>query len=791
MKYNDEHGASEAMLAATAEPNAHEVSVTSKTEANFPLEARPYAADVIAVELIANGYRPVPIPRGEKGPEIRKWNEKAFGPDDFSPSSNIGVLTGHGVALLDIDVTDKEIAGDIVREVIDRIGARGPILIRTGLAPKVGIPIRAPIGIRKQVVELDGGHKIEVLGLGQQFVAYGLHPDGQMYDWADRGSLVDHRAEGLPDMTEEEIKELLDWATENYATPRASRDGAARFRALDAGLRRATLDRKIIDLLNSRRNTLPTGSYIDWRNMGFGTRAKYRGTELEVEAREAFIEFSLRWENGATERRAIDKLWNSERESDGGEKRIGPGTAIKILQRLPTMFVADAAYQTEKAVKLAPPAEIGAQFTGLAKGLYQQLTLASDRQASNIQIAGVLTTLSAIIGPCAVIQNGVKGKCCTNLYTLALAKTGAGKETIRTLVSSALNVANRGSEVFDGAPSDVSFNAALSRLGGRSALLIDEAGIIAKASKQSSNSHQRLLIALLMKAHGCGLTRLEARQYSDRKKDIEAVEHPRPTVMLTSTVQDFADGSSQEDSASGFFNRFLAFVDEEHIPYKPREVRPDNQAVVDLPEDICSALRRLAGANLGPVLPLRVPPVAVKLTDDAYLQLEDFKFDEVEAHLKVGGVRAETWSRAVENAQRVAGLLAVSDALMDDGSDLSAVECNANHVDLALKIVRRGLAQLERIAHMAGQRTSRIEALKDKVLRTLEKNQGQASRTQINRTALRGVRNDERTDILDALVGDGEIVRYDRPSDGKSGPKAEMFALPNNAHNKGEDPPVG
>ncbi len=791
MMRNDELIEGANMVPATAAQAVLETDSAGTVEATRPADLRSYDAGEIAAQLIANGYRPVPINLGKKGPKIPRWQEKTFHPDDFLPSSNIGILTGHGVALLDIDVTDKEKADAIINEFIDRFETRGAILIRTGEAPKAGIPIRTPSGMKKKTIKLDEGHQIEVLATGQQFVAYGLHPCGRMYEWDEFGSLVDHCAEDLPELTEAEINSFLAWVIEVYGGGEKPINCTAQdqAQAIEVAVLQMTLDRKIIDLLKTRRNTLAAGSYEDWRNIGFGTHRKYRGTKLEAEAYDAFFMFSMRWENGTTRPQDIDKLWNSER--DGVCTPIGPGTAIQILRGLPSMPPEERADPIDAASTLVPPADIGAQFTGLANRLYQQLTAASDREASNIQIAGVLAALSAVIGPCAVIQNGVKGKCCTNLYLLSLAKTGVGKETIRTLVSSSLHAADRGGEVLDGSPSDVSFHAALARLGGRSTLLIDEAGIIAKANKTSANSHQRLLIALLMKAYGCGLTRLEARQYADRKKNIDAVELPRPTVMMTSTVQDFADGASQEDSASGFFNRFLAFVDAEHVPFKPRQVRPDNQAVVDFPSDISAALCRLGGVHVGPELPQRLPEIAIILTDNALRQVEDFKFGEVERHLEVGGTRAETWSRAVENAQRVAGLLAVSDALMDDGSDLSNVVCDERHVDLALQILRRGLAQLESIAHMAGQRSSRLDMLKDKVLRTLEQWKGQATRTQINRSALRSVGGEERQSILDAMVADGEIRLEDQSRDGKSGPKPDVFLLPNRAQNNSAYAPTG
>ena len=442
--------------------------------------------------------------------------------------------------------------------------------------------------------------------------------------------------------------------------------------------REATLDRKIIDLLKFRRNTLPKKSYAAWRDICFGTIDKYRGTSLEEEARQAFINFSARWEIGVTKDAEIEKLWNSE--DDGKSKRVKAGSAIFHLNKLPPMVVPAPPPLEPENADLGLPSADEIELTGLAARLYSLLLKASDREPGNLQIGGVLVALSALIGPSATIENGVAGKCCTNLYVLSLVPTARGKETIRTLPSTILNVAGRGEEAFGGSPSDVSFHAALASKGGRVTLMIDEAGILAKAMKSQSQSWQRLLISLLMRLYGLGLSRLEARQYKDRKNDIEAVEKPRPTLLLTSTVNDFVEGTSQEDSSSGFFNRLVTFVDTELPPLKDRTDLPDKHAVSDLPDDVVEAISRLAGSHIGPKLADRLPTISVHMTREAREKLLDLKFDKVEKKLKSGGLIAETWGRAVENTQRIAGLLAVSDALVDPGC-MIGVRQEAAHTD--------------------------------------------------------------------------------------------------------------
>ncbi|MGG7643901.1 DUF3987 domain-containing protein [Rhodovulum sp. YNF3179] len=541
-------------------------------------------------------------------------------------------------------------------------------------------------------------------------------------------------------------------------------------------LRQLSLDRRLLDLLTTRRNTLPVGSYATWRNIAFGTIDKYRDTAFEEEARTAFIDFSLRWENGETARKEIDRLWASE--DDDKPARIGAGTAIMELEKLPPLGPPpdpDGGHAMV-AEDDSPATEIA--FTGLAKRLHEALERATDRRAGEVHLGGVLAALSALAGPSAVIRNGVMGPCCTNLYVLALARTAYGKEAIRTLLASLLDEVGRRDEVFDGSPSDVSFHATLSRQAGRATLMIDEAGILAKAMKSHSQSWQRMLMSLLMQVYGRGLTSLEARRYKDTKNDIEAVEHPRPTLMLTSTIKDFTEGTSQEDSSSGFFNRLTVFVDRELPELRGRDDLPDRQAVVEFSEDVQSAIRRLKGVDHGPFVPGPVPKIAVWLSDDALERMIDFKFGEVEARIRSGDLAAETWGRAVENAQRIAGLLAVSDALMTPEASLDRVPCERRHVDLAISIMRRGLIQLEEIARNAGRTGGQLDRVKDRVLQVLEKAGGTATRNHITRHALRNVPDDRRSGVLNAMVEDGEIEQTVEAISGKPGIKPTMYRLP-------------
>ena len=183
----------------------------------------PKSAPDIAAQLIANGYQPVPIPHGQKGPRIPGWQDRTFKPTDFAADANIGIRCGDGaVAFCDIDVYCPETAKAIAAEWLRRFPAQHcNWMQRTGQPPKTGFLFRLPHPIAKITQKIaptgyapegkDDG--IEILCEGQQVVAFGIHPDTQKpYQWhgfdpTDFKGKVDD----LPEITREQIVEFLEW----------------------------------------------------------------------------------------------------------------------------------------------------------------------------------------------------------------------------------------------------------------------------------------------------------------------------------------------------------------------------------------------------------------------------------------------------------------------------------------------------------------------------------------------------------------------------------------------------
>ena len=187
------------------------------------------ATTSLRVMLQAAGFSPIPImgkrPVVEDWPnkldvsreEILSWEVK------FPDCKSTGILT-RNTPTFDCDVLNIEAAAAVEKLVRKKFGKLGRVLKRTGLAPKFCVPFRTEAPFAKiQIKLLPPGagddaepEKLEFLGDGQQFVAFGIHPDtGQPYSWG-KGSLGAPGKvwrKNLPPVTAEEARAFVDEAT--------------------------------------------------------------------------------------------------------------------------------------------------------------------------------------------------------------------------------------------------------------------------------------------------------------------------------------------------------------------------------------------------------------------------------------------------------------------------------------------------------------------------------------------------------------------------------------------------
>jgi hypothetical protein len=188
------------------------------------------------------GYSPIPV--NGKRPASEAWEQKLVtNPDEialwdkvFPYAKNTGILT-RITPTIDIDILNPEAAVAVEELARERFEERGFILVRIGRAPKRAILLRteanAPFKkIARSFVSPSSSErapeKIEVLGDGQQVVAFGIHPDThQPYRWFG-GEPGNIRWDDLPFVSADEAQQFVEDAarllvSEFGYTPLASR----------------------------------------------------------------------------------------------------------------------------------------------------------------------------------------------------------------------------------------------------------------------------------------------------------------------------------------------------------------------------------------------------------------------------------------------------------------------------------------------------------------------------------------------------------------------------------------
>ena len=183
----------------------NEINKQVATGGNAAIGFPTYAG--AALRLFDNGYLPIPIIRHLKRPAVARWSAI---PIDLVQverwaaehrDCGIGLRTGTLVGI-DIDILDPDIAHQMGALVEARLGAT---LMRVGLWPKRLYLYRTEQPFAKMAVD-----KVEVLGLGQQFVAFGVHPaTKQPYYWPNGEGPLDVPFAELPLVNEAACRAVL------------------------------------------------------------------------------------------------------------------------------------------------------------------------------------------------------------------------------------------------------------------------------------------------------------------------------------------------------------------------------------------------------------------------------------------------------------------------------------------------------------------------------------------------------------------------------------------------------
>jgi hypothetical protein len=286
-------------------------------------------------KLAENGYTPIPIKPQTKTPGyyssgswqgLKGWGEYLNTPPSNSelaqwatwPCAGVGLLTGDIIAV-DIDVLDRDLVSKIL-DYTDEILGETP-LCRVGLEPKLLLVYRAAERIKKR-----HRGKVEILGEGQQFVAYGIHPSTkQPYRWTVR-SPDEVAVQDLPVVTSIRIDKFLEAIAPLVQNPSRSEKSKQASLLSVASMKVPTSSAAV-----SHKTIMEAMKFIpnddlewdEWNRIGMALYQATAGTGFEI-----FDEWSMR--STKYDREATRERWEGIQRSP--PNRIGDGLIFRLAR---------------------------------------------------------------------------------------------------------------------------------------------------------------------------------------------------------------------------------------------------------------------------------------------------------------------------------------------------------------------------------------------------------------------------------------------------------------------------
>lgn len=295
-------------------------------------------------------FRPIPVrnaddsgPSPGKRPDGANWQVLARQNPPYAveaPVSPAALNTGllcDGLRPLDIDVEDEATAARIRMLALDMLGP-GPVKTRSN-SVKCTILYRAAEGEPRKLHRTGASHdsktagasmKIEVLGWGNQMVAYGLHETGVAIQWENNmGPGTGVVLADLAPVTEEQVERFLDAAGELIgATTQTRQMSLDETSVHPPRMQHHGAEAEPSDVARAL-NVIPNDGPADWNDWKRIGLAAYAATGGSWDGFDAFDSWSRK--NPAYDARKTQQAWEEMRRSP--PSNIGAGTLFFLARQ--------------------------------------------------------------------------------------------------------------------------------------------------------------------------------------------------------------------------------------------------------------------------------------------------------------------------------------------------------------------------------------------------------------------------------------------------------------------------
>jgi len=713
-----------------------------------------------ASKLVDGGYRIIPIMPGTKRPgrwdgekwgELARWTEidtKQAHVDLWSewPNCGIGILTGEVVAI-DIDILDESIAISIGEIFQNRLGVTD--LIRVGRSPKALYLYRTEEPFTKISM-----HPIEVLGLGQQFVAYATHPEtGKPYSWPLESP---HQIpiDSLPVVTREQVLRV---AEEAYQTLPAA---LKRPRLVTTVTESKTSYDGLVGTMAAVEDALkfvpnPDLSWDDWNRIGMAIYCATEGRGLYI--------FD-QWSKESTKYDLTETHARWEHYGKSPPTKIGAGTLYYLAQKNGWQPPPHLDLNPNKSIKVdlthikepkRPPKSTKENFPhewfqspSLVGRVTRWINATSQQPQPTFALLNTLCMFGAIFGRRYAMAH-LNTRC--NIFSIAVAKAGAGKDHSRQRIKELMNAAGLHSLICgDRFSSGVAILRTLHDFPSRISHL-DEMGLYLQSlTARNAASHQRDIIKTLLEVYSSSAGMYHGQEYADAVNRVRLdINQPNFNFFGTTTPRTLIPALNFDMVDNGTLSRIMLIPPFEEYPETqiPQLSPPPEDVVKDIMDSYNVVAPNVGNLSNQPMLPNSpVVPMIVHWEDTAF---EEYKLVR-EWQLKKCRADEALWVRYSEITVKIAMIEAIA---RDPISPTVTFEI----FKIANDLVRWSFNYTADLLYREVAENE-IEASHKKVLNFIRK-QGDlgASSTQLAK-GMQGMKARDRNEILQTLLESGDIM---------------------------------
>ena len=550
--------------------------------------------------LVDRGYAILPIQPSTKKPgmfrlgawqDYPKWSrhcERDTTENEVDiwgdwPEAGIGIAAGKVIGI-DIDVLQSKDIAVQIEGLAKRLLGDTPA-VRIGNAPKRLLVYRA--------AQPFSGFKyppIEVLGVGQQFIAYGIHPDtGRPYEWPVQ-TLADLKIEELPVITEAQAREFARQAYD--MVPESMRP-----KSLGVGLKspvafanlpeqRGTFE-AVQDALQFIANQ--DLDYDSWVRIGMAIKGALaeRGWPLFESWSAASTKNDAKttaksWASFAPQRigagtiykLALDNGWipDADLQLNGEIVMNGHHPAKGLLQALQTQnpITLDASGSTPAVSLPLPPLKPlptgWDQVGGVIADMMTLMAATAKRPQPVLALGASLCAIGALMGRKYRTESNTR----SNLYVVGIAESGAGKNHSRVVINELFRKA--GLLQYLGGNKIASGSGLLTAIQRQPAILfqLDEFGMFLSAAADRKRSPRYVceILDLMTELYTTSGTTYFGIEYASNQLNNahRAIHQPCACIYGTTTPIHFWQALQASNVADGSLARFLILESEDDFP---------------------------------------------------------------------------------------------------------------------------------------------------------------------------------------------------------------------------------